>query len=31
MYWGLLMLVAIFHGPGKLSVDHLIRRKFWQS
>jgi len=31
MYWGLLMLVTIFHGPGKLSLDHWIRRKFWQS
>lgn len=28
MLWGLLMLVSIFHGPGKLSLDHLIRRKF---
>jgi putative oxidoreductase len=31
MYWGLLMLVTIFHGPGKLSLDHSIRRKFWHS
>jgi putative oxidoreductase len=30
MYWGLLMLVSVFHGPGKLSLDHLIRRKLWQ-
>ena len=30
MLWGLLMLVTIFHGPGKLSLDHLIRRKFWR-
>lgn len=27
-YWGLLMLVTLFHGPGKLSLDHLIRRRF---
>lgn len=27
-YWGLLMLVTIFHGPGKLSLDHLISRRF---
>lgn len=27
-YWGLLLLVTLFHGPGKLSLDHLIRRKF---
>jgi putative oxidoreductase len=26
-YWGLLMLVTIFHGPGKLSLDHLIARR----
>lgn len=26
-YWGLLLLVALAHGPGRLSVDHLIRRK----
>ena len=28
VYWGLLLLVTLFHGPGKLSIDHLIRRKF---
>ncbi len=27
-YWGLLLLVTLFHGPGKLSLDHLIRRRF---
>ncbi len=27
-YWGLLLLVTLCHGPGKLSFDHLIRRKF---
>lgn len=27
-YWGLLLLVTLFHGPGKLSLDYLIRRKF---
>jgi putative oxidoreductase len=27
-YWGLLMLVTAFHGPGKLSLDYLIRRRF---
>ncbi len=25
-YWGLLLLVTLLHGPGKLSVDHWIRR-----
>jgi putative oxidoreductase len=28
-YWGLMLLVTLFHGPGKLSIDHWIRRKFW--
>jgi len=27
-YWGLMLLVTLLHGPGKLSVDHFIRRKF---
>ena len=26
--WGLLLLVTLCHGPGKLSLDHLIRRYF---
>jgi putative oxidoreductase len=25
-YWGLLLLVTLCHGPGKLSLDHWIRR-----
>jgi putative oxidoreductase len=25
--WGLLILVTLLHGPGKLSVDHWIRRR----
>lgn len=31
MYWGILLLVLLFHGPGKISVDHFIKRKFWGS
>ncbi len=27
-FWGFLMLIPFFHGPGKLSLDHLIRRRF---
>ena len=27
-YWGFLMLVTLFHGPGALSMDYLIRRRF---
>jgi putative oxidoreductase len=28
-YWGLLMLVTLFHGPGRLSLDHLLHRRFF--
>lgn len=28
MLWGALLAVGFFHGPGRLSLDHLIRRKF---
>ena len=24
VYWGMLLLVTLFHGPGKLSLDHWI-------
>ncbi len=24
--WGLLLLVTLIHGPGKLSIDHFIRK-----
>ena len=26
--WGLLLLITLLHGPGKLSFDHLIERRF---
>ncbi len=26
--WGLLLLVPFFHGPGKLSLDHFIAKRF---
>jgi putative oxidoreductase len=26
-YWGLLLLVPLLHGPGKVSIDHFIRRR----
>jgi len=29
VYWGMLLLVTLMHGPGKLSLDHLIRRRWW--
>ena len=28
-YWGLLLLVVALYGPGKLALDHLIRRRFF--
>lgn len=27
VYWGLLLLVPLFHGPGKISIDYLVRGK----
>jgi putative oxidoreductase len=29
-YWGLLLLVPLLHGPGALSVDYWIRKRFWR-
>jgi len=29
-YWGLLLLVTLLHGPGKLSVDHFLSRRFFR-
>jgi putative oxidoreductase len=26
--WGALLAVTFFHGPGTLSVDHLLKRHF---
>ena len=26
--WGLMLLVTLLHGPGKISIDHYIRRKW---
>jgi putative oxidoreductase len=28
-YWGLLLLIPLLHGPGKISVDHFIRRRLF--
>lgn len=30
-YWGLLLLVTILHGPGRISVDYYLRKRFWRS
>jgi putative oxidoreductase len=27
IFWGILLALFFFHGPGKLSIDHWIRRK----
>ena len=27
-YWGLLLLVTVCHGPGIVSVDHWLRRRY---
>ena len=27
--WGLLLLIPLLHGPGKLSIDHWIRKRFF--
>jgi putative oxidoreductase len=27
-HWGLLLLVPLLHGPGKLSLDHLLGKRF---
>jgi putative oxidoreductase len=27
-HWGFLLAVTLFHGPGKISLDHFIRRRF---
>ena len=26
--WGILLFVTLFHGPGKIAVDHFIRSRF---
>jgi len=27
-YWGLLLLVTLCHGPGKLSLDFLVQKRW---
>ena len=29
-YWGLLLLLPLLHGPGKIAIDHFIRRHFFK-
>ncbi len=28
IYWGVILLVTVFHGPGKLSLDHLLVKRY---
>jgi putative oxidoreductase len=28
MYWGTLLLVTLFHGPGRVSLDHLLAGRY---
>ena len=28
-YWGLMLLVTLLHGPGKLSLDYFSRKRFF--
>ncbi|MGH8752077.1 MAG: DoxX family protein [Burkholderiales bacterium] len=28
LHWGILLLVPLFHGPGRISVDYYLRRRF---
>ena len=28
-YWGIFLCTILFYGPGKLSVDHIISKKFF--
>jgi putative oxidoreductase len=29
--WGILLLITLMHGPGKLSLDHWISKRWFQS
>ncbi len=29
LWWGALMLITVFRGPGKWSIDHLIKKRYW--
>lgn len=28
VYWGILLLVPLLHGPGRLSIDHYLRKRW---
>ncbi len=27
--WGMMLLVTVFYGPGRISVDHFLKRRFF--
>lgn len=29
--WGLMLALLVFYGPGKISIDHFIRKKYMES
>lgn len=29
VYWGLMLLVPLFYGPGRLSIDHVVAKLFF--
>jgi uncharacterized membrane protein YphA (DoxX/SURF4 family) len=31
VYWGVLILVVLLHGPGKLSLDAIVWKKMTQA
>ena len=31
IYWGILLLVTLLHGSGKISIDHFIRRQWMKA
>jgi putative oxidoreductase len=30
-FWGILLVLFLVHGPGKLSIDHLVRNRLFKS
>ena len=30
IYWGILLAVTLLHGPGRISIDYFIRRKWME-
>ena len=30
IFWGILLVVTLLHGPGRISIDHFIRQKWME-